>query len=108
MSDIGEGFHAVGSIIDLTKDILNRADRDGPIKELNEDQIKIQNGFADNNLDAQWACAYRLLNSVGHSFASGGVVGETDRQFRYHALICIAELKYARAIIARMIDQQSK
>lgn len=105
MDPLSEGLHLGGSITDLVKDILDRADRDAPSNQLNEDITKIQNGFADNNLDEQWICAYRLLNDVGHSLTPGGSVGDTDRQFRHNALIAIAELKYARNIIGRLVSK---
>lgn len=105
MSDLGEGLHLAGSIVDLTKDILGRIDRDKLIKELSEDNAKIQNSFAENNLDDQWVCAYKLFNSVGHPIAPGGSVGETDRQFRFQALNIAAELKYAKSLISRLVAQ---
>lgn len=103
-----EGLHLAGSIVDLTKDILDRADRDGPYKELTEDENKVNNSFADNNLDEQWACAYRMLNAVGHPLTPGGSMGDTERQFRHHALISIAELKYLKSIIARLVSSKTK
>lgn len=108
MDALSEGLHLGGSIVDLTKDILDRADRDGPQKEFNEDTTKIQNSFAENNLDDQWIMAYRLLNSVGNPIAPGGSLGDTERQFRHNALISIAELKYAKAIIARLLAIRTK
>lgn len=108
MDDIGEGLHLAGSLVDLTKDILNRVDRDKLINELNNDTSKIQNSFADNNLDDQWACAYRLFNAAGHPLAAGGAVGETDRQFRFNALNIAAELKYMRALVPRLLEMISK
>jgi len=106
MDDLGEGLHLVGSIVDLTKDILNRSDRDKLIKELNDDGAKIQNSFANNNLDDQWACAYRLFNQCGHSLTPGASVGDTERQFRFQAINIAAELKYARALISRLINKK--
>jgi hypothetical protein len=102
VSDVGEVAQAVAKVTDLVANILERADRDGPEKELNENVNKVQNSFADNNLDGQWACAYRLLNSVGHPLTPGGSVGDTERQFRHNAMIAIAELKYAKQILARI------
>ncbi len=108
MSDIGEVARAVGSVTDLVGNILDRADRDGPTKELHEDITKIQNGFANADLDTQWASAYRLLSDVGHPLTPGGSVGDTDRQFRHNALISIAELKYLKQIVARLVAQKVK
>lgn len=108
MEPLTEGLHLAGSIVDLTKDILSRADRDGPVKELNENLNKIQNSFADNSLDDQWALAYRLLNDVGHPITPGGSVGDTDRQFRHHALISINELRYAKSLLARLVAERTK
>lgn len=99
---------AVTSVADLIGGILNRADRDGPDKELNENITKVQNGFANNNLDEQWTMAYRLLADVGNPLTPGGSVGDTDRQFRHNALISIAELKHAKQIIARLVFRLGK
>ena len=50
-TDIGEVAHAVGSITDLVGGILERSDRDGPQKQLDENLIQIQNAFAQNQTD---------------------------------------------------------
>lgn len=97
---------AITSIADLVEGVLSRSDMHEPIKELNEDITKVQDGFANSNLDTQWVCAYRLLTDVGRPITPGGTVGDTDRQFRHNALISIAELKYAKAIISRLVAQQ--
>lgn len=108
ISDVGAVAGAARSALDLATGILNRIDRDALVKDLNEDTIKIQNSFASNNLDDQWKCSYQLLNDVGHSLTPGGSVGDTERQFRHHALLSIAELKYAKAIIARLIAKRTQ
>ncbi len=108
LSDVGEVAHAVGSITDLVGNILDRADRDGPTKTLNEDITKIQNSFIDANLDEQWAIAYRLLANTGHPITPGGYVGDIERQCRHQFLIATAELKYLRAIVARIVAERAK
>jgi hypothetical protein len=102
MGDVAAVATAVTSVSTLVDGILTRADADGPKKTLDEDITKVQNGFVHNDLDEQWITAYKLLNDVGHPLTPGGSVGDTDRQFRHNALICIAELKYLKTIIARL------
>ena len=106
MDPFGEGLHLAGSVVDLTRDILSRADRDRLVKTYETDLDNVQNAFARNDLDQQWAHAYQLLNTVGHPLTPGGSVGDTERQFRHHALVSIAELKYAKAVIARLISSK--
>lgn len=103
MGDIGAISGAVASVSSLIEGILDRADRDAPDKELNENIIKIQNSFADNSLDDQWALAYRLFTYAGNPLTPGGSVGDTDRQFRHNALISLANLIYERRLAARAI-----
>lgn len=103
MSDVGEVAGAVKSISDLVGGLLERADRDGPDKKLHENKDNIQNAFARNSLDDQWALYYRLFSDAGYSPTPGGTVGETDREFRHHALHAAAELIYAKQIIARLV-----
>lgn len=108
MGDIGEIAGAVKSVGDLIGGILSRADRDGPEKELNENITKIQNSFANSDLDQQWVMAYRLLNDVGNPITTGGSVGDTERQFRHNALISLAELKYVKTCLNRKILTENK
>ena len=108
MGDIGEIAGAVKSVGDLIGGILSRADRDGPERELNENITKIQNSFADADLDAQWALAYRLLNDIGNPLTPGGPMGDTERQFRHNALISLAELKYVKTCLNRKIMSDNK
>lgn len=107
-SDIGEVAHAIGSISDLIGGVLNRADRDAPDKEKNENVINIQNSFASNNIDEQYRIYYKLFTNAGLPPAAGGTVGEADRQFRHAALLIAAELIYAKRIIARLVAKSVK
>lgn len=108
MGDVGEIAGAVKSVGDLIGGILSRADRDGPEKELNENITKIQNSFANANLDEQWIIAYRLLNDIGNPITPGGSLGDTERQFRHNALISLAELKYVKTCLNRKIMSDNK
>ena len=105
MGDIGEVASAISGITSLAEGIIEIIDRDSLKKELDENITKIQNSFAENNLDDQWIITYRLFNSVGHPITPGGSVGDTERQIRHNALVCMAELKYARDILARLTSK---
>lgn len=108
MSDIGEISGAIRSIGDLVGGVLSRADRDAPEKELNENTTKVQNSFASNNLDEQWAMAYRLFNSSGSPLTPGLVGKDGDREFKHRSLLIAAELIYAKRIIARLVAKSVK
>lgn len=104
-----EGLHLAGSIVDLTRDILDRADRDGPDKELNENLTKIQNAFAENQVDSDEFRAFidKLFNSTGVTLTPTGDVSMGRREFTHAALVSVAELRYAKTILARLITQRN-
>lgn len=108
MSDVGQVAQAVTKISELVEGILSRADRDALSKELDENKNKIQNSFANNDLDEQWRLYYRLFNEIGLPPTPGGTVGETDREFRHSALFAAAQLKYASSVIARLVGMMSQ
>lgn len=91
MEPVTEGLHLAGSIVDLTKDILDRADRDGPDKQFNEYITKIQNAFADNTLDSDEFRLFidKLCNESGQSLTPTRDPG-TGRRELLHALLIIA------------------
>lgn len=93
---------AVTSVAELTNDILDRIDRDKPLKTLTDENTQIDNSFGPNgSLDRQWELAYKLLSDIGRPVTTGGTVGDVERQFRHNALICIAELKYLKTCLIR-------
>jgi len=101
---IGAIANAVGDGVKITEEILNRSDRDKPTNTLNEDITEVQNGFANNDLDAQYRVMYRLFNSLGHAPTPGGDVGTNERQFRHDALIIAAECIYWKTIANRAVE----
>lgn len=110
MSDLGEVSGAIRSVSDMVTGILSRHDRDEPQKELDENLVKIQNAFAENMVDSDEFRAFvdRLFNSTGHSLTPTGDIPMGRREFTHAALVAIAELKYAKAIIARLIANNTK
>lgn len=105
MSDVGQVAGAITSVSNLIDGILERADRDGPDKELNESIIEIQNSFANNDLDEQYRIMYKLFTNIGHPPSANGNVGGSEREFRHSSLLIATELKYARQIISRLISK---
>lgn len=110
MSDVSEIAGAVSSVSDLVAGILDRADRDGPQKELNENINRIQNAFAENDLDSDSFRLFvsRLCNDAGKPLTPGGDVHTARREYLHSSLLAIAELAYARKIIARIVAKQTK
>lgn len=108
MTDIGEVAHALGSISDLIGGALSRADRDEPEKERNENANKVQNSFANNSPDDQWAMAYRLYNAAGSPLTPGLVGKDGDREFKHRSMLMAVELIYAKRIIARLVAKSVK
>lgn len=107
MSDVGKISDTITTIGGLATKILDRLDRDVLGNDYEEDRNDIQRSFDKSDLDDQFDIAYKLLNDVGHSITPGGTLGETQRQFRHKALLAIAELKYAKAILGRIIAKQT-
>lgn len=107
ITDVGAVAGALKSVSDLANGVLSREDRDALNNDLHEDTTKVQNSFANNNSDDQWTMAYRLFNDIGRPLTPGLVGKSGEREFRHHALISLAELKYTKAVLARLIAQRT-
>jgi len=105
MGDIGAVAGAVTSITNLVEGILERSDRDGPDKELNENITKIQNGFLSNDPEFTelGILVQLLLAQVGNPATPSRDSGIYRREIFHALLVSLAQLIYERRLAARAI-----
>lgn len=105
MGDIGAISGAVASVSSLIEGILDRADRDGPDKELNENITNIQNGFlsVDPELTELGILVQLLLAKAGNPATPSRDPGIYKREIMHALLISLAQLIYERRLAARAI-----
>lgn len=105
MGDVGAVAGAVTSVANLIDGILNREDRDGPDKELNENIIKIQNGFLsqDPEFTELGILVQLLLAQVGNPASPSRDPGIYRREIFHSLIISVAQLIYERRLASRAI-----
>lgn len=108
MGDIGQVAAAAGSIVDLVGNLLNKADRDAPDKEFNENLIKIQNGYADNDEDSLGILVQLLLLKAGYPPTPSRDPGLYRREIFHSLLIASAALIREREYAARYFASITK
>ena len=110
MGDVAAVAGAVTSITNLIGGILDRADRDGPDNELNENIIKIQNGFlsADPNLPELGVLVQLLLAKAGNPATPSRDAGLYRKELFHSLLISLAELIHERQLAARAFAKLTK
>jgi hypothetical protein len=109
MSDVGLVAGAVTSISDLVAGILDRSDRDSIEKEKNENIVKLQNFFANNDLDSD---AFRLF--VDQLFNGANIpitpTGDADtgrREFIHASLLAAITLISERQLFNKAFQKIS-
>lgn len=110
MGDVGAVATAVTSVSNLIEGILDRADRDGPDKELNENIIKIQNGFlsVDPEFTDLGILVQLLLAQAGNPASPSRDPGIYRREIFHALLVSLAQLIYERRLAARAIAKLTK
>lgn len=101
---------AVQSVADLVGSILDRADRDAPIKEQNENLVTVQNAFAQNQLDSDAFRLFldRLCNRAGNPLTPTGDVGVGRRELLHALLVNTINLIYERQLASRAFHKLTK
>lgn len=110
MTDVGDVALGVKSVSDLVDGILSRSDRDAPDKEQNELATKLQNYFADNQLDSDEFRLFidRLLNLTNNPLTPTGDAGTGRRELLHSLLINTIALIHERRLTARLINQMTQ
>lgn len=105
MGDVGAVAGAVTSVATLVEGILERADRDAPDEELQENLITIQNAFANNTLDSDIFRLFidKLCNRSGSPLTPTGDPGIGRRELLHALLVNTSKLVYERRLAARAI-----
>lgn len=101
---------AVTSVADLIGGILDRADRDGPDKERDENIITLQNGFANNDLDSDSFRMFldKLCNRAGTPLAPTGDAGIGRRELLHTLLVNTINLIHERQLSSRAFHKLIK
>lgn len=96
---------AVTSVADLIGGILNRADRDGPEKEYEENITTIQNAFGDNSMDSDDFRRFvsELCLKGGQSLTPTGDVSAGKREYLHASLCIIAQSIRDRKLLMKSI-----
>lgn len=101
---------AVTSVADLIGGILDRADRDGPEKERNENIAILQNAFANNDLDSDSFRLFidKLCNRSNNSLTATRDVEFARRELIHTLLVNTISLIYERQLASRAFNKLVK
>lgn len=105
MSDVGEVAHAIGSLADVARPLIENALAEKYDKERRENVDDVQDAFVRRDPDALHRVCWRLCNDANHPPTATGDVRMAVEPGVLHALLlCACDAIYGRRALVRLME----